>query len=84
MKGSVKSDRKSLNHNRGSDETGHRESVFEVDENAKDFWGRMKVLWGNTCFIYLVAAGALRFFGGYSLGFLSADFFLKKYPDNSD
>ena len=29
----------------------------------------------------LVLAGALRFFGGYSLGFLSAKFFEDRYPD---
>lgn len=44
----------------------------------------MKVLWKNTCFLYLVAAGALRFFGGYSLGFLSGNFFEKRYPDNAN
>ena len=41
----------------------------------------MKVLWGNTCFLYLVAAGAMRFAGGYSLGFLSGGFFEDRYPD---
>ena len=31
--------------------------------------------------MYLVLAGALRFFGGYSLGFLSGGFFEDRYPD---
>lgn len=36
----------------------------------------------NPCFVYLTIASFFRFFGGYSLGFLSATFFLHKYPDN--
>ena len=57
-------------------------SVFENDPVAVlTFWGRMKVLLSNTCFLYLVAAGALRFLGGYSLGFLSGSFFEDRYPD---
>ena len=56
-------------------------SVFEADPEVISFWGRMKVLWANTCFLYLVAAGALRFLGGYSLGFLSGSFFEERYPD---
>lgn len=31
--------------------------------------------------MYLVLAGGLRFFGGYSLGFLSGGFFEDRYPD---
>jgi MFS family permease len=57
------------------------DSVFDADKDITSFWGRMKVLWANSCFLYLVAAGALRFFGGYSLGFLSGNFFEKRYPD---
>lgn len=49
-----------------------------------NFWGRLKVLFTNDCFVYLVAAGALRFFGGYSLGFLSGGFFEDRYPDHVD
>ena len=45
------------------------------------FWGRVRILTSNTCFMYLVAAGTMRFFGGYSLGFLSGPFFEKRYPD---
>ena len=41
----------------------------------------MRILFSNSCFLYLVAAGFCRFFGGYSLGFLSGPFFEKRYPD---
>ena len=43
----------------------------------------MKILWSNSCFMYLIAAGALRFFGGYSLGFLSGPFFEKRFPEHT-
>jgi MFS family permease len=33
--------------------------------------------------VYLTIASFFRFFGGYSLGFLSATFFIHKYPDNT-
>lgn len=55
-------------------------SVFEV-EDPKTFCQRLKILFSNSCFVYLVLAGALRFFGGYSLGFLSGGFFEDRYPD---
>ena len=71
----------SLNREARLTEMSRRDSVFDADKNITSFWGRMKVLWANECFLYLVAAGALRFFGGYSLGFLSANFFEKRYPD---
>lgn len=58
-----------------------RDSVFEVDTTVTSFWGRIKILCSNSCFLYLVAAGFCRFFGGYSLGFLSGPFFEKRYPD---
>ena len=57
-----------------------RSSVFEV-EDPKTFCQRLKILFSNSCFVYLVLAGALRFFGGYSLGFLSGGFFEDRYPD---
>jgi len=63
------------------EEDGFRDSVYEVETKETTFWGRMKVLWQNTCFLYLLAAGALRFFGGYSLGFISGQFFEDRYPD---
>ena len=59
------------------------ESVTAFDQVAdhKSFCERTKVLMTNKCFLYLLAAGAMRFFGGYSLGFLSGNFFEKRYPD---
>jgi len=41
----------------------------------------MGVLFKNKCFVYLVAAGFCRFFGGYSLGFLSGGFYEERYPE---
>jgi len=61
-----------------------RESVFSAEGNDMSFCGRLKVLMSNSCFVYLTLAGALRFFGGYSLGFLSGGFFEERYPDNKD
>lgn len=58
----------------------HRDSVFEIDTTEKSFWGRVKILCLNDCFVLLVAAGFFRFFGGYSLGFLYAGFFEDRYP----
>ncbi len=63
---------------------GLRDSVFETDEKVTSFCGRMKILMSNSCFVYLTIAGALRFFGGYSLGFLSGSFFEDRYPDYTD
>ena len=42
---------------------------------------KLKTIFSNKCFCYLCAAGAFRFMGGYSLGFLSATFFETRYPD---
>ena len=63
------------------EEENLRGSVFEADTTVTSFWGRIKILMSNSCFLYLTAAGALRFFGGYSLGFLSGPFFEERYPD---
>jgi len=46
--------------------------------------GRVKILLKNSCYMYLVLAGAMRFFGGYSLGFLSGEFFEQRWPDKVD
>jgi len=43
---------------------------------------KLKVVLANKCFVYLCCAGAFRFAGGYSLGFLSASFFENRYPAN--
>jgi len=40
------------------------------------------MLFSNMCFLYLTIASFFRFFGGYSLGFLSATFFIHRYPEN--
>lgn len=45
---------------------------------------KIKILFKNRCFFYLTIASFFRFFGGYSLGFLSATFFLHAYPDNKN
>jgi len=47
------------------------------------FKGKIKILASNWCFVSLMLAGFFRFFGGYSLGFLSAEFFEHRYPDNT-
>ena len=71
----------------GGDAADHdekRDSVFEVDPTVTSFWGRICILAKNSCFLYLLAAGFCRFFGGYSLGFLSGPFFEKRFPDHKD
>lgn len=45
---------------------------------------KVVMLFSNKCFVFLTIASFFRFFGGYSLGFLSATFFLHKYPDNEN
>jgi len=62
-------------------ESERRDSVFEVDPSVTSFWGRLCILGSNSCFLYLLAAGFCRFFGGYSLGFISGPFFEKRFPD---
>ena len=58
-----------------------RDSVFEVDLTVTSFWGRVCILCKNSCFLHLLAGGFFRFFGGYSLGFLSGPFFLDRFKD---
>ena len=61
---------------------GERKSEVVCEAPAPDsFWTKMKTIFSNKCFCYLCAAGAFRFMGGYSLGFLSAKFFENRYPD---
>lgn len=43
--------------------------------------GKLKTIFAKPGFRYLCAAGAFRFMGGYSIGFLSASFFVNRYPD---
>lgn len=47
----------------------------------ESFTAKVRTIFSNKCFCYLCAAGAFRFMGGYSLGFLSASFFVNRYPD---
>ena len=61
-----------------------RDSVFKIDETDMRFCSRIKVLLTNECFLYLIAAGFFRFFGGYSLGFLSGGFYEAKFPEYSN
>ena len=56
-------------------------SIFEPELVEKSFSKRLKILFTNSCFNYLCLAGALRFFGGYSLGFISGSFFEDRYPE---
>lgn len=44
---------------------------------------KLVLLFKNKCFVYLIIASFFRFFGGYSLGFLSATFFDHRYPENT-
>lgn len=43
----------------------------------------MSIMANNRCFVYLTIASFFRFFGGYTLGFLSATFFIHRYPLNT-
>ena len=63
------------------DDDVNRDSVFEIDTTVTSFWGRIRILCNNSCFMYLVAAGFFRFFGGYSLGFLSGSFYENRWPE---
>ena len=57
--------------------------MFDINGDASKmtFLEKCKVLLTNWCFMSLMLAGFFRFFGGYSLGFLTAEFFETKYPD---
>jgi len=65
-----------------------------IDNNEADLWDsdnikeltlvdKVKFMFRDPCFCWLTAASFFRFFGGYSLGFLSPTFFEKMYPDNN-
>jgi len=54
-------------------------SLFEVEVDGTDLWGKIKVLATNSCFVYLILAGFFRFWAGYCLGFLSGSFFEHRY-----
>jgi hypothetical protein len=63
------------------EEDGRVSGVF-VQGAPDTFLTKLKVVLANKCFVYLCCAGAFRFAGGYSLGFLSASFFENRYPAN--
>jgi MFS family permease len=58
------------------------EVLFMTTESIS-FVKKCQLLFSNKCFLYLTIASFFRFFGGYSLGFLSATFFEHEYPDNN-
>ena len=60
-----------------------KESLFNLDSDASQmsFCKKCHVLVTNWCFVTLMLAGFFRFFGGYSLGFLTAEFFENRFPD---
>ena len=66
----------------GNEHVEGRVSTVFVDQPADSFCQKLKTVASNKCFCYLCAAGAFRFMGGYSLGFLSASFFENRYPSN--
>ena len=64
------------------DEIDQIRDSFYLTEEKIGLWYKIKILFRNKCFLYLVIASGFRFFGGYALGFLGATFFDHRYPDN--
>ena len=58
--------------------------MFEVDPNVTSFCGRLKVLFGNSCFRYLLAACFFRNWSGFAIGLLSGAFFEERYGDYTE
>ena len=60
-----------------------KESLFNIDSDASQlsFGQKCNILVTNWCFVTLMLAGFFRFFGGYSLGFLTAEFFEHRFPE---
>ena len=58
-------------------------NLAETSAKPSSFCERLCILLHNSCFMILVLAGSLRFFGGYSLGFLSAKFYEDRFPEYS-
>lgn len=65
----------------GFDATSLKESLF-LSEEGVPLTKKLKILFSNKCYVYLVIASFFRFFGGYALGFLGSTFFDFRYPDN--
>jgi len=49
--------------------------VLFISDQQVTLYQKCVFLMKNKCFMYLTIASFFRFFGGYSLGFLSATFF---------
>lgn len=58
-----------------------RGSLYENNPELEKFWPKMKFLFTNKCYVYLLCASFFRFWGGYSLGFLGSKYFNNVYPD---
>ena len=71
--------KKSLVSNNAQEVT---DALFKTEAKIS-LWQKCLLLSKNKCFVYLTIASFFRFWGGYSLGFLSATFFIHRYPDNN-
>jgi nitrate/nitrite transporter NarK len=60
----------------------HFSEKVEIQTESLSFVEKLKTIFSDKGFNYLCAAGAFRFMGGYSIGFLSASFFVNRYPDH--
>lgn len=58
-----------------------RSTLNEQNADLDKFVPKMKMLFTNKCYVYLLCASFFRFWGGYSLGFLGANYFENVYPD---
>jgi len=58
-----------------------RGSLYENNPELEKFWPKLKFLFTNKCYVYLLCASFFRFWGGYSLGFLGSKYFNNVYPD---
>lgn len=57
--------------------------IQKSDAKLISLKAKVLILYRNPCFFYLTIASFFRFFGGYTLGFLSATFFIHRYPENT-
>lgn len=58
-----------------------RQTLNDKNAELDSFWAKMKLLFTNKCYVFLLCASFFRFWGGYSLGFLGAKYFDNVYPD---
>lgn len=61
-----------------------RSTLNEQNQDLDKFVPKMKMLFTNKCYVYLLCASFFRFWGGYSLGFLGSKYFEGVYPDNKN